>query len=157
MHRLIGPVLQQTGSTDPQYMQTYFHDPDFQASHRATRGPPNSPVSNDAALWEHIFRELHRILTEECTNTYLQSFISVNNFITERRLNPEELSIQMHATDKPPTGHHIGRYHLPNVLEIALLKDINPPTDLHRSIKCKVRGVEQEGHNDTLTKICDYH
>ena len=63
----------------------------------------------------------------------------------------------MHATDKPPTGHHIGRYHLPNAPEIALLKDINPPTGSHQSIKCNVRGVEREGHNDTLTKICDYH
>ena len=72
-----------------------------------------------------------RIITEECTTTYLQSFISVNNFIAKQGLIPEELSIEMHATDNPATGHHIGRYHLPNAPEIALSKDINPSTGFH--------------------------
>ena len=101
--------------------------------------------------------ELHRILTEECNNTYIQSFLPVNNFIEENNLNPEELSIVMHATDKPPSGHHAGRYHVPTAPEIALLKDINPPEVSHRSIKCNVRGEQQEGHQDKLTKIQDYH
>ena len=90
-------------------------------------------------------------------NTYLQSFLSVNNFIEENNLNPEELSIVMHATDKPPSGHHAGRYHVPTAPEIALLKDINPLEGSHRSIKCNVRGEQQEGHQDKLTKIQDYH
>ena len=33
MHRRMGPLLQQEGSTQPNCMQTYFHDPEFQARH----------------------------------------------------------------------------------------------------------------------------
>ena len=156
VHRMIGPVLQQQGSNDPHYMQTYFHDPDFQAKHRASRG--NSGVSpRYMALREKIFRTLHTILSEECNNTYLQSFLSVHNFVQENNLNPEELSIVMHATDKPPTGHHPGRYNLPTAPELSLIKDANPPLGAHRSIQCNVRGQQQEGSRDRLTTIQDYH
>ena len=104
-------------------------------------------------LKEDIFWTLHTILSEECNNTYLQSFLSVNKFIQENNLNPEELSIVMHATDKPPVNHHAGRYHLPTAPEIALLKDVNPPLGAHRSIKCNVRGRQREGSRDSLTTI----
>lgn len=109
VHRLIGPVLQQEGCTDPHCMQTYFHDPDYQAKHRASRGRPDTRDGNDLVLREDIFMELYIILTDECANTYLQSFMSVNDFIEKNNLNPEELSIVLHATDKPPVGHHPGR------------------------------------------------
>ena len=83
--------------------------------------------------------ELHRILTEECNNTYIQSFLPVNNFIEENNLNPEELIIIMHATDKPPSGHYAGRYHMPTAPKISLLEAINPLEGSHRSIKCNVQ------------------
>ena len=37
MYRMIGPMLQQEQSTSPACMQTYFHDPEYQATHRAAK------------------------------------------------------------------------------------------------------------------------
>ena len=68
MHRRMGPLLQQEGSTQPNCMQTYFHDPEFQARHRAMRG---SSSSEDLELRTTIFRNLHRCLTD-CKNSYLR-------------------------------------------------------------------------------------
>ena len=85
-----------------------------------------------------IFRTLHRIIANECQNSYLQSFLSINEYIQRERLNPEEVQIQLCATERPQEGHHAGRYHVPTALEVALLKDVNPPVGAHRSIVCSV-------------------
>ena len=56
VHRLIGPVLQQEGCTDPHCMQTYFHDPDFQAQHRALRGRTGTSA-REMVLRENVFSD----------------------------------------------------------------------------------------------------
>ena len=45
----------------------------------------------------------------------------------------------MCVAKRPQEGHHAGIYHVPMVLEVALLKDVNPPVGAHRSIVCSVR------------------
>ena len=37
MFRLMGPMMQQEEATSPACMQTYFHDAEYQAQHRANR------------------------------------------------------------------------------------------------------------------------
>ena len=43
------------GCTNPHCMQTYFHDPDYQATHQATRGRPDVSKANDQILRVDIF------------------------------------------------------------------------------------------------------
>ena len=69
-----------------------------------------------------IFRNLHRYLTD-CNDSYLRSFLSVNECITQCNLYPQEFSIFMHSTDNIPAGHHPGRYHLPTAPKVALVKE----------------------------------
>ena len=158
MHRLIGPMLQQNDSTPPTCMQTYFHDPEYQAAHRANRNARGNISQNDIDKRTAIFHTLHRIIAEDCHNSYLQSFLSVNEYIQREGINPEEVQIQLCATERPQDGHHAGRYHLPTALEVALLKDVNPPVGAHRSIVCSVR--QRQLTNDDrkdLKRFQDYH
>ena len=148
----MGPLLQQEGSTQPNCMQTYFHDPKFQARHRSMRG---SGSSEDLELRTTIFRNLHRCLID-CNNSYLRSFLSVNEYITKHNLDPQEFSIVMHSTDNIPAGHHPGRYHLPTAPEVTLLKNINPPDGAHRLVKVAVQGPQQPGGRDQLSNIPCY-
>ena len=152
MHRSIGPLLQQQGNTQPNCMQAYFHNAEYQARHRASRGGSEE----DLELQTRIFCNLHWCLTKECNNSYLQSFLTVNEYIAENNLNPEEFSIVMHSTDNIPLGHHPGRYHLPTAPEIALLKDINLPERAHRSIKVAVCGPQRADGRDDLSHIQYY-
>ena len=105
-----------------------------------------------------IFCTLHRIIANECQNSYLQSFLSINEYIQRERLNPEDVQIQLCATERPQEGHHAGRYHVITDLEVALLKDVNPPVGAHRSIVCLVRqrSLTNNDRGD-LTKFQDYH
>ena len=52
----------------------------------------------------------------------------------EKKLSPENLNLELHATDKPPPGHHKDRYHLPTAAEVSLLTDINPAQGAHRNV-----------------------
>ena len=156
MFRRVGPMLQQEGSVSPACMQTYFYDAEYQAQHRTTRDSSTSVPARELAVRTDIFRELHRILTEVCDNSYLRSFLSINQFIRERGLNPDELRIELHATDKPPANHHPGRYNVPTCPEVALLKDVNPPAGSHRTFVCSVRQPANRGR-DQLHFFLDYH
>ena len=144
MHCRMGPLLQQEGSTQPNYMLTYCHDPEFQARHLAMIG---SGSDKDLELRTTIFRNLHLCLTD-CNNSYLRSFLSVNEYITQHNLDPKEFSIVIHSTDNILDGHHPGRYHLPTAPKVALLKDINPPDGAHRLVKVAVRGPQRPGGRD---------
>ena len=104
----------------------------------------------------NIFRKLHRILKDVCNNSYLRSFLSINQFIQQEKLNLEELKIELHATDKPAPGHHPGRYNVPSAPEVALLKDINPPIGSHRTFVTSVR-QPSNGDRDNIRSFLDYH
>ena len=151
-------MLQQQGSNNPGCMQTYFHDPEYQANYRATRNARTSLPARELELRTVIFRTLQDILTRDCNNPYLRSFLSINEFIVQQNLNPEELRIELRATERPPTGHHPGRYHVPTAPEVALLKDINPPAGSHRAVVCSVRQRSlTDSDRDDLTFFQDYH
>ena len=155
---MIGPMLQQEESASPACMQTYFHDPEYQATHRATRNASTNIAGNDMNKRVSIFRTLHRIIANECQNSYLQSFLSINEYIQRERLNPEEVQIQLCATERPQEGHQAGRYHVPTALEVALLKDVNPPVGAHRLSVCTVRQRSLTNNDrDELFFFRDYH
>ena len=105
----------------------------------------------------HLFL-LRDILVHDYNNTYLQSFFSVNEYIQRNNLSPENLNLELHATDKPPPGHHKGRYHLPTATEVSLLTNINPAPGAHRTVVCSVRRriLNAEDHRD-LRFFQDYH
>lgn len=155
LQRRVGSMLQNESADHPQCMQTYFHDEEFQAQHRANR---NSSTSQSETILNRrvaIFRLLRNILINDCNNSYLRSYITVNDYIKENNLNPSNLHIELHATEKPLEGHHPGRYHVPNCPEIALLKDPNPPVGAHRTVVCSVR--QGTATNRNLHFMQDYH
>ena len=67
MYRRLGPMLQQQGSTNPGYMQTYFHDPDYQGSHRATRNGQSSLPPRELEMKIVIFGLYRTSLQETAT------------------------------------------------------------------------------------------
>ena len=124
LFRRIGPMLAEEGSKDPACLQTYFHDPDFQAKHRALRSSTSTIKQRELTRRMDIFRLLRDILVHDCNNTYLQSFFSVNEYIQQTNLSSENLNLELHTIDTPPPGHHQGHYHLPAATEVSLLTDI---------------------------------
>ena len=78
MFRLMGPMMQQEEATSPACMQTYFHDAEYQAQHRANRDASSTMTLRERTMRTNIFRKLHRILTDVCNNSYLRSFLSIN-------------------------------------------------------------------------------
>ena len=155
LQRRIGSMLQQENSEHPTCMQTYFHDPAYQADYRARRDA--SPELSQSIFQRRvsIFRKLHHILINDCKNSYLEFFLSVNEYIKKEKLNPEDIQLELHATERPSNGMHPGRFHLPNAPEVALLKDVNPPRGAHRSVICSVRQKSNEGK--MLSFFQDYH
>ena len=143
-------MLAEEGSKDPACLQTYFYDPDFQAKHRALRSSTSTIKQRELTRRMDIVRLLRDILVHDCNNTYLQSFFSVNEYIQRNNLSPENLSLELHTTDKPPPGHHKGRYHLPTATEVSLLTNIYSPPGAHRAVVCSVRRriLNEEDHRD---------
>ena len=156
--RRIGPMLATEGSTNRSCLQTYFYGPAFQAKHRALRSSTSTIKQRELTQRMDIFRLLRDILVHDCNNTYLQSFFSMNEYIQRNNLSPENLNLELHATDKPPPRHHKGRYHLPIATEVSLLTNINPAPGAHRTVVCSVRRriLNEEDHRD-LSFFQDYH
>ncbi|KAL7542017.1 hypothetical protein ACHAXR_012464, partial [Thalassiosira sp. AJA248-18] len=161
MHRRIGSMTSATGSRQYSCIQAYFCDPSSQDSYRANR---NQPSAVDRDIQESVFRTLRLVLTEDCTNRYLQSFFSVNEYIQNNNLNPEEVRLELHATTSPQPGIHNGRLNLPSAPEISLLLPVHQPMDAQRVVVCSARQTaasfqrfRNEGINDDLEFFQDYH
>ena len=154
LHRRIGPLLPSQNSSQPtNCMQTYFRDAEYQDKLRASRngGARSAQIHNKEIS---IFQQLRLSLTQECSNSYLRSFVTVNEYIQQNNLNPDELQIELHAVDKPAPGQHIGRLHLPTAPEIALLLPTSIPRNSERRVVCNVRS---NNSNNDLQFIQDYH
>jgi hypothetical protein len=92
-------------------LQVYFLDPDYQATLRATRYLSDARAAPDEQDVE-IFSRLRTSLVDEANNTYIASFLTVVEWIRQNRIDPEEVQIQLHETEKPGQGQHVGRFHL---------------------------------------------
>ena len=157
MFRRIGPMLAPHNSTNPACLQTYFYDAEFQANHRALRAANSSIREAELSRRRDIFRFLHKILVNECNNSYIHSFLNINEYIRVNNIRPETLLIELHATTKPEAGHHPGRYHLPTAPEVSLLTNVNHPPGSHQTIICSVRAREGEESGADLRMFKDYH
>ena len=113
-------MLAQQNSNDPACLQTYFYDAEFQAKYRALKSARSSIRQTELLRRERIFRLLHDILVNDCNNSYLQSFLSINELIRSRNVRPKTLCIEFHVTHKPEQGHHPGCYNLPTAPEVSL-------------------------------------
>ena len=136
LHRRIGPMLAQEGQP-PSFLQIYFLDSEEQATRRAQQFSDNASERQrqlDIAIFEKL-----RIILEECENSYLHSFQSVNEFVQTSDIDPTEVSIQLHATDRPTNNQHPGRYHLPTAPEISVLMPGEIRGNQSRSIVCSMR------------------
>ena len=72
--RRIEPLLATEGSIDPVYLQTYFYDPNLQATHRALWSSTIVIKQREHTRRVDIVCLLPDILVHDCNNTYLQSF-----------------------------------------------------------------------------------
>ena len=68
----------------------------------------------------------------ERENTYLQSFLSINELVTKGDVGPT-IKVVLHA-DKRPDKEHPGRYNLPSSSEVAILL----PEELEQQPKSRV-------------------
>ena len=171
MYRRIGAITSYEGCTNPKFVQTYFYSSEEQSAHRSTRSSrqqgsnENGPVagqsrqhnSNSESTMEvDIFELLRKILVEDCRNTYLTSFYTVNEFIQNHGLNPEEIEIELlEPTDLPYSGYHDGRLHLPAAPEVAILIDPDFHQASVRPFLCTMRN--QHGDSENHTKIFPVH
>ena len=117
MYRRMGPMLNNE-DRQPSCLQVYFYDPELQAEMRADRFPgANSNIEANHTRDVNLFSRLLSIL-QECGNSYLLSFKTVKEFVESYDVATGEVSIELHATDKPTNGQHRERYHLPTAPEI---------------------------------------
>ena len=73
MHRRIGSMLAPSNATQYSCLQVYFCDPADQDRYHASRDT-SSKTDREKEKNMRVFAALRRILTQEVTNTYLQSF-----------------------------------------------------------------------------------
>lgn len=75
-----------------------------------------------------IFRNLHNILNT-CNSRYLESFKTVNEYVQQQHLNPDEISIVLDPFQRPSDDVcHSGRFNLP-ASNAVLLPDEATPLD----------------------------
>eukprot|EP00571_Detonula_confervacea_P014553 CAMPEP_0172308584 /NCGR_PEP_ID=MMETSP1058-20130122/9127_1 /TAXON_ID=83371 /ORGANISM="Detonula confervacea, Strain CCMP 353" /LENGTH=520 /DNA_ID=CAMNT_0013021029 /DNA_START=96 /DNA_END=1655 /DNA_ORIENTATION=- len=146
-------------ANDPKCLQVYFCDPDYQAEIRASRFDSADQTKFVHDYNRFLFRKLHRILLE-VQNSYLDSFLSVNEYIEQHNLNPDEIKIELHESDRPEDayrrrGRHPGRFHTPTIHEIAILLPDRELPNAKRSIICQVRDPSPDTNN--LQFISDGH
>jgi hypothetical protein len=79
-----------------------------------------------------IFSRLRTSLVDEANNTYIASFLTVVEWIRQKRIDPEEVQIQLHETEKPGHGQHAGRFHLPTAPEVSVLLPSRGPFQSHQ-------------------------
>ena len=87
----------------------------------------------------------------DCGNTYITSFLSINEYIQRMQIPPENLRISIHADVRPSTEHS-GRYNLPQVSEVAILMPNIVAEDEARQLICSYRNNDEQ-----LKIISDTH
>ena len=84
MHYQLGPMLSGDGAT-PNYMQTWFHDTEYQHQHRATRG--SSIISGNNSVRAVLFQKLYRIImSHKCNNRYIQEILTVHQCLLNKMI-----------------------------------------------------------------------
>lgn len=161
-YKVVGQVYRRIGSLMPddnsnaKCLQVYFLDPDYQASLRATRYSAEGAGPNQMDV--QIFQRIHNSLTQEAHNTYISSFLTVSEWIQQSGHNPEEISIELHETERPSGGQHPGRYHMPTAPEVSiLLPSREQMASSKASIVCSVRPQANEEGTEQLHIIRNHH
>ena len=176
MYRRIGAITSYEGCNNPKFVQTYFYSSDQQSLLRSTRAGHQEQArqqdsysrneeaaisNNESGIQEYtmeleIFDSLRKVLVEDCHNTFLTSFYTVNEFIQHNGLNPEEIEIELvEPTDLPYSGYHEGRLHLPEAPEVAILIDPDFHQASVRPFLCTMRNARGDAENHT--KIFPVH
>ena len=114
--RTIGNIQNNDGA--PHFLQTYFYDNEDQATIRA--GFYNGANALENQRNTQLFRDIHEALLQ-CPNTYLLSFLSVNEYIQREQIQPNNLRIAIHADTCPDNAQHQRQYNLPECSEVAIL------------------------------------
>ena len=140
--RRIGPLMSD-GRFPPSCLQTYFFDPDEQV--RLRIGRLDKVNKHDGPL----FRGMHEGLLD-CGNTYLQSFLSVQEYVETLPYPPPNFNISIHA-DVRPGGDHRGRYNLPGCSEISVLM----PEEVERKCKRRIVLSYREDPDEQNLRILD--
>ena len=78
----------------PTCLQTYFFDPEMQANFRTDRFISEKDTEKDYKLWFDMIKKKYDILYQ-CQNAYLCDFFSINEFIQNNNLNPEEVRFEI--------------------------------------------------------------
>ena len=123
-YRISGQVFRTIGNIQnnddgaPHILQTYFYDNEDQAIicagfYNGTNALENQ--HNTQLLWD-----IPQALLQ-CPNTYLLSFLSVNEYIQREQIQPNNLRIAIHADIRPDNAQHQRQYNLPECSEVAIL------------------------------------
>ena len=93
VYRRGGPMLANEERT-PTFLQTYFFDPEEQAKLRANMMMSTKDTVKEYVLKLHNFQRLHNII-QNCSNSYLNDFLTINKYINKNNFNPEELRFEI--------------------------------------------------------------
>ena len=140
--------------------QIYFIDPEYQAKLRASNIKHGKERENMYEYDLKMFKKIHRILLA-CKNSYLNFFLSDNEFVQEHNLNPDDIEFEIHPLERPLDTYerdlpHPGRFHVPSVPEILILISNEDHPGAERSIVCQMR-QSHKGERHTLKIISDGH
>ena len=106
--KVCGTLYRRIGSMLPSLLpdlngtctQIYFLDPEYQAKLRASSIKHGKERENMYEYDLKMFRKLHRMLLA-CKNSYLNSFLSANEFVQEHNLNPDDIEFEIHLLERP--------------------------------------------------------
>ena len=108
-----GPMLSHE-ERPPTFLQTYCFDPEEQAKLRANMLMSTHDTVSEYDLKVKNFQQLNNII-QNCSNSYLNDFLTINEYINKNNLNPEELRFEIDPDEKPKHDPcHKGRFHLPS-------------------------------------------
>ena len=144
VYRRSGPMLKKEKEA-PNFLQTYFFDPEMQAKFRTDRFISEKDTKKDYELWYEIFNNLYEI-SNKFQNSYLCDFFSIHEFIQNNNLNSEEVIFVIDTVGKPNNDlRHPGRFHSPSALtEMALLRPDAPVEKGEQKNVCWVRNPSSE-------------
>jgi hypothetical protein len=99
--RTIGNIRNNDGA--PCFLQTYFYDNEDHATICAGFYYGDNALENQHNT--QFFWDIHQALLQ-CPNTYLLSFLSVNEYVQREQIQPNNLHIAIHADIHPDNAQH---------------------------------------------------
>ena len=120
LFRRVGPLTAAEGETS-KCVQTCFYGGE-QATAWHMENIRKKIEDGERAMCRKIFKDLHKVMTQDSNNKYLKSFIGAKRYVEKHLKNKIwDVNIAIHANESSRKLAHAGRLNVPTVNEAAIL------------------------------------